>query len=89
MSNRIKYYIRNVLQNSSLNKYKFNKNKKVYNESISKSKLKHNFIVKRNFASQAYNNNNNNNDNNDDDEDAFIFMCILASSYFILFKNDK
>jgi len=65
-SNRVQYFIRNILQNSKLNREKFVKNKKLYN---SKNKRNHNLILKRNFNSNSYgspppNFNNNNNNNN-------------------------
>ena len=65
-SNRIHYFIRSILQNSKLNREKFVKNKKLYNE---KNKINHNLILKRNFNTNSYglpppNFNNNNNNNN-------------------------
>jgi len=63
-SNRIQYFIRSILQNSKLNREKFVKNKKLYNE---KNKKNYNLILKRNFNTNSYglpppnfNNNNNN-----------------------------
>ena len=38
MSNRIQYFIRNILQNSKLNREKFVNNKKIYNQLISKNR---------------------------------------------------
>jgi hypothetical protein len=64
-SNRVQYFIRSILQNSKLNREKFVKNKKKYND---KNKINHNLILKRNFNTNSYglpppnfNNNNNNN----------------------------
>ena len=48
-SNRVHYFIRNILQNSKLNREKFVKNKKIYNDLSVKSKKNHNLILKRNF----------------------------------------
>jgi len=68
-SNRVVYFIRNILQNSKLNREKFVKNKKLYNNLSVKNKRNHNLILKRNFNSNSYgspppNFNNNNNNNN-------------------------
>ena len=38
MSNRIQYFIRNILQNSKLNREKFANNKKIYTQLISKNR---------------------------------------------------
>ena len=38
MSNRIQYFIRNILQNSKLNREKFVNNKKIYSHLISKNR---------------------------------------------------
>jgi len=72
-SNRVHYFIRNILQNSKLNREKFVKNKKLYNDLSVKNKRNHNLILKRNhnlilkrnFNTNSYglpppNNNNNN-----------------------------
>jgi hypothetical protein len=64
-SNRVQYFIRNILQNSKLNREKFVKNKKLYNDLSVKNKRNHNLILKRNFNTNSYglpppNNNNNN-----------------------------
>jgi len=64
-SNRVQYFIRNILQNSKLNREKFVKNIKTY----TKRKQNHNLILKKNFNTNSYgfpppNNNNNNNNNN-------------------------
>jgi hypothetical protein len=42
MSGRFQYFIRNILQNSKLNREKFVKNKRIYNESITKNRQKNN-----------------------------------------------
>ena len=61
-SNRVQYFIRNILQNSKLNREKFVKNKKNY---TIKNKNNYNLILKRNYSSSSHlpppNNNNNNN----------------------------
>ena len=38
MSNRVQYFIRNILQNSKLNREKFANNKKIYSQLISKNR---------------------------------------------------
>ena len=38
MSNRVQYFIRNILQNSNLNREKFVNNKKIYSQLISKNR---------------------------------------------------
>lgn len=69
LSNRVKFFIRNILQNSKLNREKFVQNKKTYknillaNDNINKlNKLnkmqynnKNNFIVRRNFGTYNFN----------------------------------
>ena len=51
MSNRIHYFIRNILQNSKLNREKFVNNKKKYNEIIAKNKQQnHNRIFIRKMS---------------------------------------
>jgi adenine specific DNA methylase Mod len=60
-SNRVQYFIRNILQNSKLNREKFVKNKKIYN----KKNTNHNLILKRKLNTNSYklpppNFNNNN-----------------------------
>jgi|LakMenEpi03Aug12_release.lakeMendotaPanAssembly.Ray.scaffolds.fasta_scaffold2681987_1 hypothetical protein len=88
-SNRFHYYIKNIVENSKLNKEKFVKNKKLNNNSLVKNKNKnnHNLILKRNFGSFSFRfedpNNNNNNNNS-----GFIVIAGLVS-YFITRKFDK
>lgn len=48
-SNIVQHFIRNILQNSKLNREKFVKNKKLYN---SKNKRNYNLIAKRNYGLQ-------------------------------------
>ena len=82
-SNRIKYFIRNMLQNSGLNREKFVKNKKVYNVNISKNKNNHNLIGKRNFGSQSFQFPNNNNNNN-----LLLYIAgMLTMCYFIYHQH--
>ena len=61
---KVHNFIRNILQNSKLNREKFVKNKQIYNKMLSKNK-NYNLIIKRNygthFPNQKFNNNNNNN----------------------------
>ena len=80
-SNRVQYFIRNILQNSKLNREKFVKNKKLYN---SKNKRNHNLILKRKFNTYSnnmcppnFNNNNNNNNNN-----YWMIFATAISTYF-------
>ena len=85
-SNRVHYYIKNIVQNSKLNKENFVKNKKLYNNSLVKNKNNHNLIFKRNFGTTSFcfenpKNNNNNNNNN-------IALAGIVS-YFITRKFDK
>ena len=62
-SNRLQYFIRNILQNSTLNREKFVKNKKRYNDLLVKNKKNYNLILKRNYNTYSYGlpppNNNN------------------------------
>lgn len=48
-SNRLQYFIRNILQNSKLNRLKFVKNKKKYNDLSVNNKTNNNLILKRKF----------------------------------------
>jgi uridine kinase len=48
-SNRLQYFIRNILQNSKLNRLKFVKNKKKYNDLSVNNKTNHNLIFKKKF----------------------------------------
>ena len=48
LSNRFQYFIRNILQNSKLNREKFIINKKIYYD-LSKKKTNHKLILKRNL----------------------------------------
>ena len=78
-SNRVQYFIRNILQNSKLNREKFVNNKKKYNL----NKINHNLIVKRNFSSNSSglpppNNNNNNN---------FVFIVLAGISTYIITRK--
>lgn len=85
LSNRVHYYIRNMLQNSKLHRGNFVKNKKMYtNKNKNKNKNNHTFIVKRNytFPHLPPPNNNNNNNNNI----GFIVFASL-SAYFHIYCN--
>ena len=63
-SNRVQYFIRNILQNSKLNRYEFIKNKKIFND-LYKKNTNHNLILKRKLNTNSYSlsasNFNNNN----------------------------
>lgn len=74
-SNRVQYFIRNILQTSKLNREKFLKNKKNYNMTFIKNK-NYNIINKRNFTSYS-NLPNPNNKNNE----YIIFMVVVAVLY--------
>jgi hypothetical protein len=92
-SNSVHYFIRNILQNSKLNREKFVKNKKLYNEKLynQKNKRNYNLILKRKFNTNYYglpppNFNNNNNNNN------IIYMIAAALGTYIFtgrFVNKK
>ncbi len=60
-SNRVQYFVRNILRNSKINGEKFVKNKKLYNEKNKKNN--YSLIVKRNYSTNNWlpppNNNNN------------------------------
>ena len=92
-SNRVHYYIKNIVQNSKLNKENFVKNKKLYNNSLVKNKNNHNLIFKRNFGTTSFcfenpKNNTNNNNNNNNNNWGFIALAGIVS-YFITRKFDK
>ncbi len=52
-TNRIQYFIRNILQSSKLNREKFVKNKKTYSETIFKNKNRNNLIFTPFYISNA------------------------------------
>ena len=83
-SNRVHYYIKNIVQNSKLNKENFVKNKKLYNNSLVKNKNNHNLICKRNFGTTSFCFENHKNNNNW----GFIALAGIVS-YFITRKFDK
>ena len=76
LSNRVRYFIRNILQNSKLNREKFVKNKKIYNN-LSVKKRNYNLIAKRNYGLPPSNNNNNNN------HYGFIIIASLSAYFHI------
>ena len=79
---RIQYFIKNILQNSKLNREKFVKNKKTYSETIFKNKNRNNLIFKRNFGTASnFPPPNNNNGGN------WILMLMLATSSYIVSKK--
>ena len=84
-SNRVQYFIRNILQNSKLNREKFVKNKKTYSETIFKNKNRNNLIFKRNFGTAS----NFPPPNDDDDNGFYLIMLMLATSSYIMHKKDK
>lgn len=84
-SNRVHYFIRNILQNSKFNRANFVKNKKLYNEKNKKNN--NSLILKRNYSSSSHlppSNNNNNNNNHF----GFILLASL-SAYFHIYGNKK
>ena len=87
-SNRVQYFIRNILQNSKLNREKFVKNKKIYNDLSVKNKTNHNLILKRKFNTYSNNmrppNFNNNNNNN-----YWMIFAAAISSYSVTEKFGK
>ena len=74
-SNRVQYFIRNILQNSKLNREKFVKNKKRYTNKTNKTNYNYNFIVKRNYSKFHVPPPNNNN---------FGFIVLAALSIYIV-----
>ncbi len=56
LTNRIHYFIKNILQNSKLNREKFVKSKKIYSETIFKNKNRnnHNLIFTPFLIKNAY-----------------------------------
>ena len=92
-ANRVQYFIRNVLQNSNLNREKFVKNKKIYKENILKNK-NYNLFIKRNYSNSSLNfpnhNHNHNNNNNNNNHNNFIIMGLTAlSAYIVTYKFPK
>jgi hypothetical protein len=74
--NIVHTFIRNILQNSKLNREKFVRNKKTYNKMLSKNK-NYNYIIKRNFGTfHSYDFNNNNNNNN-----RLLYLILALTSY--------
>jgi hypothetical protein len=53
-SNRKIDFIRNILQNSKLNRENFVKNKKLYKNNMIKNKTNYNLISKRNFGTSSF-----------------------------------
>jgi hypothetical protein len=84
-SNRVHYYINNILQNSKLNREKFIKNKKLYNNSLVRNKINHNLISKRNFGTSSFRFEDPNNNNNNW---GFIGIAGIVS-YFVTRKSNK
>ncbi len=83
-TNRIQYFIKNILQSSKLNREKFVKNKKTYSETIFKNKNRNNTIFKRNFSTAS-----NFPPPNDDDDGFYLIMLMLATTSYIMHKKDK
>jgi len=85
MSNRIHYFIRNILQNSKLNREKFVNNKKNYNQIIAKNKQQnHNKIITRKMStfvpplSFGSTGGGGGKGPNDPKWKTLIYMCILS-----------
>lgn len=81
--NRIYFYIKNIVENSKLNKYKFVKNKKLYNNSLVKNN--HILISKRNFGISSFRFEDPNNNNNNNSNWGFIVIAGIIS-YFVTRK---
>ena len=90
--NRIQYFMRNILQNSRLNRQKFVKNKEKYNNALSKSNKilinnnqhpnkYHNYIIKRNFGTYEFNLKPKN--NGDGPNNPFMVLLMAVSLYFV------
>jgi hypothetical protein len=83
-TNRIHYFIRNILQNSKLNREKFVNNKKKYNMTTVKNR-NHNMIIKRNFGS--YTDFMPPKKNPDNNEIKYAIIAMIVGSYFVSKKN--
>lgn len=82
--NRIQYFIKNILQNSKLNREKFVKSRKTYSETILKNKNRnsHNLIFKRNFGTASnFPPPNNNNGGN------WVLMLMMATASYIIINK--
>jgi hypothetical protein len=81
--NRAQHFIRNILQNSMLNREKFVKNKKLYNQTIFKNKNNHNLIFKRKFSTHysGFPPPNNNKGGH------WVFMLMVATTCYIVSKR--
>ena len=86
LSNRVHYYIRNMLQNSKLHRENFVKNKKIY-ANKNKNKNNHAFIVKRNYSSSHLPPPNNNNNNNNNKNNIGFIVFASLSVYFHIYCN--
>jgi hypothetical protein len=81
-TNIIQYYIRNILQSSKLNREKFVKSKKIYNENIIKNKNRNNLIFKRNFGTASNFPPPNNNNGG-----YWVLLLMMATSSYIVTKK--
>jgi hypothetical protein len=90
-SNRTIYFIRNILQNSKLNRENFVKNKKLYKNNMIKNKTNYNLISKRNFGTSSLGfpppNNNNNNNNNNNKGGPYILLIMMGITSYVLSKK--
>ena len=104
-SNRVHYLIKNILQNSKLNREKFVNNKKIYN--LKNNKINSNLVIKRKFGTyippndnididiDIHNENNNNkndnnkNDNNKNDDDDDNYGLMIKCILGWLWLNKK
>lgn len=83
MLNRSYYLIKNILQNSKLNRMNLIKNKKLYNENRSKNKLQNNnLILKRKFSSFQPFMTNGGGDGND-----IIYLAAVIVGLYLTFKQ--
>jgi hypothetical protein len=83
LKNRIKQFIRNIIQNSRLNREKFVNNKKRFNM-ISVKNRNHNLIIKRNLSYMPSSNKNPN-----ENPYTNIFMVIIFSLFMVTNKEFK
>ena len=84
-ANRIQYFIKNILQTSKLNREKFVKGKKIYNENMIKNKSNYNFITNRKFSTSPRHLEKPNNNNNGGGH--WVLILMMATSSYIVSKR--
>lgn len=81
-SNRVQYFIRSILQNTKLNREKFIKNKKIYNDLSVKNKRNPKVLFfKRNFNTNSYGSTPSKFDDNDNNNNLIIFGAAAIVPY--------